>query len=86
MPKFRRRPVGVVAEQYLPGYYVPAGVCHKWGCLTAPPSYAYLPHVHIGIGARTVKPGDWVVTEGKSKSVCNQGDFARQYEPLEEGT
>lgn len=78
MPKFRKRPVVIDAEQYWPGRVVP-GVCLAHDFLTATGSPA--PHVHTLEGAHIVSPGDWIITGIKGERYpCRADIFAATYE------
>lgn len=85
--KFRRKTVFVGAEQWFPGQKI-EGLSgddpHKWcGCviLGGP---CDRPHIHIGLSAYLLSPGDWVITESNGKRrVCSQEDFDKEYESAE---
>ncbi len=83
MPKFRKKPVVVEAEQWLPGHRVP-GVClgecrgtnrDLWGDAVA--------HVHTLEGVSySLSPGDWVIRGVKGEYYPIKDDVFREtYEP-----
>jgi hypothetical protein len=83
MPKFRKKPVVVDAEQWFPGKRIP-GVCtgECSGLFGAPPQQ---PHVHTLEGAMSVSPGDWIITgvNGEVYS-CKDNIFRKTYEEVVE--
>ncbi len=79
MPKFRKRPVVIEAEQYHPGQKV-RGVhegAHA-GCEVAGT------HVHTIEGPLHVSPGDWIITGIQGEQYpCKPDVFVQTYEPVE---
>ena len=75
MAKYRKKPVIIEAEQYLPGGPIPAGVVSQWGEL----------FVLTLEGNMKVSPGDWVITGvAGEKYPCKNDIFLATYEPVEE--
>jgi hypothetical protein len=73
MAKFRKKPVVIEAEQYLPGKPVPAGVEPMWGGL----------FILTLEGNMQVSPGDWVITGvNGEKYPCKPDIFEKTYEPV----
>ena len=96
MPKFRKKPVIVEAEQFDPGQLIllPKGVT-SWPCCTTAidgdrcPIHG-LPHVKLGYRIQTlegplqVRPGDWIITGVKGERYpCKPDVFEATYEPVE---
>ncbi len=80
MPKFRKKPVVIEAEQWFPGKEV-TGV-HTTNTSPACPDAA---HVHTLEGALKVSPGDWIITGVKGERYpCKPDIFEATYEPVEE--
>lgn len=86
MPKFRKRPIIVEAEQWWRGIQVEGvSAFHAWHlqdhCLIQKP------HVHTLEGPLLVSPGDWIVTGVQGEKYLVKPDiFAATYEPVEEVT
>lgn len=85
MPKFRKKPVVIEAEQFIVGIKWPRGVC---GCIALAPHGP--PHLHTMHQGQSVElaDGDWVIPErdGEHYYPCKPDVFAATYEPLEERT
>jgi len=79
MPKFRKKPVVVEAEQWFPGKEV-GGVVER-----ARGTYGYM---KASEGKHIVNAGDWVITriEGEEewRYPCSDVMFRAKYEPVEE--
>ncbi len=89
MPRFRKRPVVVTAEQWFPDREVD-GVCigddPQRACWVRPidfaPNASY-PHVHTLEGPLRVSPGDWIITGVKGeKYPCKPDVFEATYEEV----
>ncbi len=81
MPKFRKKPVVIEAEQYFPS--IPTkGVCY---CKC----FGYeIEHVHTTHNqAVKIEPTDWIIPEpdGNGYYPCKAAIFETTYEPVEEG-
>lgn len=90
MPKFRKRPVVVEAEQFLPSktapFTTPPGV-NLWpdenGCQPRDMSWGYVVTAH---GQRVhVQYGDWIIAEpdGRGHYPCKPDIFEATYEPAD---
>lgn len=91
MPKFRKRPVVVEAEQYLGPQQRPVvrGVClggkecvHGWRRSMVRPHVTTAQGQHVA-----VNPGDWIIKEPEGQSgyyPCKPDVFAATYEPVGE--
>lgn len=80
MPKFRKKPVIVEAEQWFPDKEV-AGVCR-----CSSDECGRSPHVHTLEGALRVSDGDFIITGvQQEKYPCKPDIFAATYEPVAEG-
>lgn len=82
MPKFRKRPVVIEANQYnISGRKkAPAGVCF---CNDVP--LGGQPHIHTLEGYHIVSPGDWVITGvAGERYPCKPDIFAATYERVDE--
>jgi hypothetical protein len=78
MPKFRKRPVIVNAEQWFPGTTV-EGVVER-----ANGAHGYIETLE---GEYTVDPGDWVITGvAGEKYPCKPEIFAATYDPVNDDT
>ena len=82
MPKFRKKPVVIEAEQYHYGRMLSpsaSGVCVSLKCDNANP------HIHTLEGLMTVGNGDWVITGVQGERYpCKPDIFEQTYEPVEE--
>ncbi len=82
MPKFRKKPVVIEAEQYLLKKTAPIGVCLdvRHG--------VDVPHVHTihNNQAVVLAPGDWIIPEpdGIHFYSCKPDIFEATYEPVED--
>lgn len=81
MPRFRKRPIVVEAEQYFPWRCVPGvrltGECGPWCDWGGP-------HVHSARGVMCVRSGDWIVTGTRGELyVCEQEGFEAIYEAVD---
>ena len=78
MPRYRKKPVVIEAEQYLGNRYV-TGMCESSSC-----TLWNNPHVHTIHNNQAVilKPGDWVIPEpdGEHFYPCKPDIFAETYE------
>lgn len=87
MPKFRKKPTIIEAEQYQPGSPT-LGVCVPGACMKGlPVGEAYFPHVHAihGVGRLVpIEAGDWVIPEpdGVHFYPCKDPIFRATYEPV----
>lgn len=81
--KFRKKPVGIEAEQFLEAQPIPKGVCFGWKC----GDKSDIPHLHtIHEGQRVdIAFGDWIIPEpdGEHFYPCKPDIFAATYEPVE---
>ena len=77
MPKFRKKPVIIEAEQY-DGLKVTKGVCHD----CADRSHVHTIHDHQIV---FLEVGDWVIPEpnGVNFYPCKPDIFAATYEPVD---
>ncbi len=82
MPKFRKKPVIIEAEQYKGEAMV--GVCNDADCCADKISR---PHVHTIHNNQNVliKSGDWIIPEpdGIHYYPCEESIFKNRYEPAE---
>lgn len=90
MPKFRKKPVVIKAEQYmhLKSAPVPAGVCF---CPVQGPKgdgiVMGMPHCHTLEGPMFVSHLDWIITGVKGERYpCKPDVFEMTYEPVEDST
>ena len=85
MPKFRKRPVIVEAEQWWPGKRVEGVqevVYDPGNGSTESVGYGYISTLE---GPLKVSPGDWIITGVKGeKYPCKDEIFRQTYEPVEE--
>lgn len=83
MPKFRKKPVVVDAEQYTEFGQNIHGICGDAKCEAA--RYATRRHIHTidGGQANYLQVGDWVLSEpgGEYFRLCSPAGFEIQYEP-----
>jgi hypothetical protein len=88
MPKFRKKPVVIEAEQWFPGKEI-AGVVMKQpiiggrghGAIAGPTQ----PYIETLEGDMAVSPGDWVITGvAGEKYPCKDSIFQATYEPAED--
>ena len=82
MPKYRRKPVEVEAEQFHPHKTWPKGVREikpSWKTkLDDPVRYNF-----IGAGVCAIRPGDWVVTnQTGERYVVSEESFPKTYEEV----
>lgn len=78
MPKFRKRPIVIEAEQWFPGK-------HMEGVLWPDPKSEtqFEPHVITLEGPLKVSPGDWIIKGVKGeKYPCRDDIFRETYEPV----
>jgi hypothetical protein len=84
MPKFRKKPAVIEAEQFLEGQPIPKGVCFGWHCGD---TASKIPHVHTTHNNQRVDVvfGDWIIPEpnGSNFYPCKPDIFKATYEPLE---
>jgi hypothetical protein len=90
MPKFRKKPVVIEAEQYAgntdSGWV--QGMCNNWKC--PDPALPYIPgmhraapHVHTLEGPLLVSHGDWIIRGVKGEYYpCKPDVFEATYEPV----
>lgn len=87
MPRFRKRPVVIEAEQYQPGKEI-EGVVMKspviggrgHGTIVCAPQ----PYIETLEGDMAVSPGDWVITGvAGEKYPCKDSIFQATYEPAD---
>lgn len=79
MPKYRKKPVVIEAEQYIPEKHEPEGLCWKLDC------GADCPHVHTLEGPLFVSDGDYVITGIRGeKYPCKPDVFEATYEKVED--
>jgi hypothetical protein len=91
MPQYRRKPIVVTAERYLPDEgQVPEDVCRghcvQWGGdIPSTTFHDGTPHVHTLDGLPPIFPGDWLVSHARGPwYVVGPTDFADTYEPLDD--
>ncbi|MHC4643921.1 MAG: hypothetical protein ACYTBJ_00365 [Planctomycetota bacterium] len=79
MPKFRKKPIVVEAEQFWPNEKPwPEGVVEVWHC-----GQSFCTPT-LG-GRMQVLPGDWIITGIKGgRYLCKPDIFELTYEPVEE--
>lgn len=78
MPKFRKKPVVIEAEQWFPGKDVAGVVFGKPPISTGPARY----YVDTLEGWHDVSPGDWIITGvNGEKYPCKPDIFEMTYEP-----
>lgn len=86
MPQFRKRPVVVTAEQFLPHKdQIPAGVVSDGmgDPRIHPERYSWV--IETLEGTMHVSNGDWVITGvNGEKYPCKPDIFEKTYEPVEE--
>jgi len=88
MPKFRKKPVVVEAEQWFPeksmdGVFVVQKVYHDDDGNLMDSEIVGI--IHTLEGPRFVSPGDWIITGVKGeKYPCKPDIFEQTYEPVEE--
>lgn len=82
MPKYRKRPVVVEAEQYWPDKPLPKGVHVNSYQFATSPHYVLTIHGQQAY----LKPGDWVIAEpdGEHYYPCKPEIFAATYEPVDD--
>ena len=82
--KYRKKPVEIVAEQYIQWGRLVRGMCNSISCY----QLNGIPHVHTIHDGQLVKleGGDWVIPEpdGEHFYPCKPDIFAATYEPVEE--
>lgn len=79
MPKFRKKPVVVEAEQWFPGKHVDGVVQIGVNETTLEPVYG----VHTLEGVIACSPGDYIITGVKGeKYPCKPDIFEQTYEPV----
>jgi hypothetical protein len=91
MPRFRKKPVVIEAEQFSRTKHYPSnknggksidGLCWESVHDTR---YVETPHVHALEGVHHISEGDWVITGVKGeKYFCKPDIFAATYELVEE--
>jgi len=84
--KFRKKPVVVEAEQYLPDApaKLPDGICTDTDDNVRGHHHAHTgaAHIHTLEGDMLVSPSDWVITGVKGERYpCKPDIFAATYEP-----
>ena len=90
MPKFRKKPVVIEAEQYsrqrrIETGYVPDGVVKKHIVDDDGVAYEGTPYVHTLEGKMSVRDGDWIITGVKGeKYPCKPDIFEMTYEAVED--
>lgn len=81
MPLFRKKPVVISAEQYIPGARVPDGVVFRENPTSHGDGVAVIVTME---GDMTVSAGDWVITGVKGEHYpCKPDIFAATYDPVE---
>lgn len=86
MPKFRKKPVVIEAEQWVPGVEMP-GVYRSvtLGSLSVDDFLHPLGWIDTLEGTMRVSPGDWVITGvNGEKYPCKPDVFAKTYDPVED--
>lgn len=88
MPRFRKKPVVIEAEQYQPGKDIEGVVMRRpklggkgYGEIVGPPQ----PAIETLEGVMWVSPGDWVITGVKGERYpCKPDIFEATYEPADD--
>ena len=84
MPRFRKKPVEIEAEQWFPGWKVD-GVTPGPSPQGSPPEVPVLGYIHTLEGTMAAKPGDWIITGVKGeKYPCDDDIFRATYQPVDE--
>lgn len=82
MPKYRKKPVVIEAEQWLGSFSSPDICDQGQHCESRAP---HLPHIHTLEGEMRVNRGDWIITGIKGeKYPCKPDIFEATYERVEE--
>lgn len=77
MPKFRKKPIVIEAEQFIGQKDYPSGICY---CSNNLPK----PHIHTLEGIHEVKRFDWIITGVQGERYpCKPDIFDATYEPVE---
>lgn len=90
VPKFRKKPVVIEAEQWFPGKEIDGVVMKQpviggkgHGAIVCPPQ----PYIETLEGDMAVSMGDWIITGVKGERYpCKPDIFAATYEPAEDAT
>ena len=88
MPKFRKKPIVIEAEQYsrqchATTGYVPPGVTRGYYADDDGVSVERLPYVATLEGDMTISDGDWIIRGVKGEYYpCKPDIFEKTYEPL----
>lgn len=82
MPRYRKKPIIVKAEQYLPEQgQQPTGLVY----IDPSGERALKPYIKTLEGWMTVSPGDWIITGIKGERYpCKPGIFAATYEKVDD--
>lgn len=84
MPKFRKKPVVIEAEQFIPGHGPPAGM-KLWSDEGMQPRDMSFGYIETLEGRMHVMALDWIITGVKGeKYPCKPDIFAATYEPVNE--
>ena len=87
MPRFRKKPVVIEAEQWFPGKYNIDSVREDFHQTADGERLPNLGYIETLEGRMTVSPGDWVITGVKGeKYPCKPDIFEATYEPAEAAT
>lgn len=87
MPKFRKKPVEVEAEQYIPPHQIPAGVsCYQDVLSTKAGDVKYVASVITPNGMVHITPGEWIITGVSGERYpCQPDIFEKTYDPVDDG-
>jgi len=81
MPRFRKRPVIVEAEQWFPGRAVPGVIEEEY----RDGDQVFPAYIRTPEGRHGVSPGDWIITGVRGERYpCKPDVFAMTYEPVDE--
>lgn len=84
MPKFRKKPVVIEAEQWFPGTPVDGVIEGRTGQYNGEQTTYFDAFVNTLEGVHGVTPGDWIITGVKGeKYPCKPDIFAMTYDPVE---
>lgn len=81
MPKYRKRPVIVEAEQWWPGKSVPGVIEEEY----RDGDQVFPAYIRTPEGTHGVSPGDWIITGVRGERYpCKPDIFEMTYEPVNE--
>jgi len=80
MPRYRKKPIIVEAERFVPGEHTPKGV-KRGDTMETMDQW----QIHTRQGWVRVRPGDWIITTPDGERYpCAPDVFEQTYEPVEE--